>query len=154
MKLFANLHIRQKLMRWRYAIFSMLFFSVMLAGSGSALAASCTGGSFLSFPPWYKYLNCTSVKSTDGTNQSLQTPQLNSINDVWLIAAAVIELMLRLAALAAVGLVIWGGIQYTTSQGESDKTSKARGTILNAIIGLVIAIISAATVSFIAGKFN
>jgi ABC-type Fe3+ transport system permease subunit len=149
------MQLRQKMMRFRYAIFSMLFMSVLLAGSGTALAARCTGGSFFGFPTWYKYLNCTTVKTSDGsTPANLQTPQLSSINDVWLIAAAVLEMLLRLAALAAVAFVIWGGIQYIMSQGEPDKTTKARGTILNAIIGLVIAVISAGVVSYIAGRFH
>ncbi len=146
-----------KTFRYRFAMFLALFLSFMFAGSGTAFAASqsCPGGSLFGFPKWYKYLNCTTAPNLNSTTGGkLYTPQLSNINDVWLIFAAVIEMLLYLAALSAVGFVIFGGIQYITSQGEPDKTTRARGTILNAIIGLVIAVISASVVSFIAGRFK
>ena len=65
----------------------------------------CPGGSFLGFPPWFRYL----PGSTTGATCS---PQLTSLNDVWLIVAAVIEILLRVAALAAVGIIIYAGIEY------------------------------------------
>jgi hypothetical protein len=110
-------------------------------------ALTCSGGNFLLFPAWYEYLSCQDVGGQ-------QAPQINSINDIWLVVAAVIEILLRVAALAAVAFVIYGGVQYIISQGEPDKTSQARATILNALIGLAISVLSAAIVSFIAGRFN
>jgi Type IV secretion system pilin len=142
-------------LRFRMLIFTALFVSTLLAGSSTAFAAACPGGDFLGFTKWYAYLNCNvSANPDSATGGQIYTPVLSSLNDIWLVVAAVIEMLLRIAALAAVGLVIWGGIQYITSQGEPDKTKKARGTILNAVIGLVIAVISAATVAFIAGSFK
>lgn len=111
--------------------------------------AACSGGDFLGFPKWYKYLH----GATDPTTH-LCTPTLTSLNDVWLIVAAVIELLLRVAACLAVALVLYGGIQYIISQGEPDRTNKARQTIVSALGGLVVAIISAAVVAFIAGRFS
>jgi hypothetical protein len=111
-------------------------------------AASCSGGDFLGFPKWYKYLPCQT------TPDGLQTPQITQLQDVWLIVAAIIELMLRIAALAAVAFVIYGGVQYMTSQGDPGKTSQARGALLNAVTGLVIAILAASAVSFVAGRFK
>lgn len=115
----------------------------------SHFAASCeTGGSnFLGFPSWYHYLPCQSVNG-------VQTPQLNNINDIWLILAALIEILLRIGALAALIFVIVGGAQYMTSQGQPDRTTRARMTIINALIGLVISILAATVVSFIAGQFK
>ncbi len=111
----------------------------------SLFAASCSsaGHSIFGFPTWYEYLPC---------NNGL--PALEHLTDVWLIVAALIEILLRLAALAAVVYVIWGGVDYIMSRGEPEKTAHARGTILNAVIGLVIAITSAAVVSYIAGSFQ
>jgi hypothetical protein len=109
----------------------------------TTFAACSTGGSFLGFPHWYEYLPCNG-----------SSPGITNINDVWLIVAAVIEILLRVAGLAAVVLVIWGGVQYMISQGEPDKTGKAKDTILNAIIGLAIAILAAGIVSFVARRFS
>ena len=41
------------------------------------------------------------------------------------------------------------GISYVLSQGEPERAKKARGTILNSLIGLAIAIFSTAIVNFI-----
>jgi hypothetical protein len=74
--------------------------------------------------------------------------------DVWLIVAAIIEILLRAASIVAVVVVIYGGVEYIISRGEPDKTNKARWTILNAAIGLAISILAAVIVNFIAGSVN
>jgi hypothetical protein len=104
--------------------------------------------SFLLFPRWYEYLS--GIYDANG----VCTPQLSGINDIWLVVAAVIEILLRVAAIVAMAMVIYGGILYATSQGSPDQTSKAKSTILNAIVGLVIAIGAAVIVSFIAGSIS
>jgi hypothetical protein len=81
-------------------------------------------------------------------------PQLTDLSNIWLIAAAIIEILIRLAALAAVFYVIYGGITYMLSQGEPDKTTKARQTIINALAGLAVAVVAAAAVAFIAGRIH
>ena len=105
--------------------------------------------SFLGFPTWYHYLPGV-VDATTGKC----APQLGSLSDIWLILAAVIEILLRVAALAAVVMVIYGGVKYITSQGEPEATANARGTIINALIGLLLAVMAAAFVSFIAGSIH
>jgi len=101
--------------------------------------------SFLGFPTWYTYIHPAGDCSTI---------TINSLSDVWLIVAAIIEILLRIAGLFAVAFVIYGGFQYLTSQAEPDATTKARRTIINALIGLAIAILSATIVNFIAGSIN
>ena len=118
-----------------------------------AAANPCTGGSFLGFPTWYTYLDGKTITDSVTKVQSC-TPVINGLSDIWLIVAAVLEILLRLAAIAAVAFVVIGGVEYIMSQGEPDRTHKAQGTIINALIGLVIAIGAATVVSYIAGKFN
>ena len=112
------------------------------------VGAACAGGNFLFFPTWYHYLN--SIPDANG----LCTPQITSLSDIWLIVAAVIEILLRLAALVAVGFIIFGGFEYITSQAEPANVEKARKTIINALVGLTIAILAAAVVTFIAGSVS
>jgi hypothetical protein len=108
-------------------------------------AATCTKASnFLAFPNWDSYLQCSSNGS----------PQLTSLSDIWLILAAVIEILLRIATLAAVGVIIYAGIKYSTSQGNPEETGKALNTIISAAVGLVICIFAAVIVTFIAGSFH
>ena len=112
--------------------------------------------SFLGFPHWYQYLPGTMI-STDPSNPKavlVCNPQLTDLTNIWLIAAAIIEILIRLAALAAVFYVIYGGVTYMMSQGEPDKTTKARQTIINALAGLAIAVLAAAVVAFIAGSIH
>jgi hypothetical protein len=111
-------------------------------------ATPCPGGEFLGFPKWYKYLNGVTDKN------GLCSPQLSSISDIWLIVAAFIEALLRLAAIAAIVFVIYGGIQYVTSQGDPAKTAQARSTIINALVGLIIAVGAITGVTFVAGRFT
>jgi hypothetical protein len=94
---------------------------------------------FFGFPTWYKYLDLQGCQ-----------PQIHSVSDIWLIVAAIIEICLRIAAIVAVIFIIYGGFGYTTSQGDPEGTGKAKGTLVNALIGLAIAVTAAAVVSFIA----
>lgn len=57
-------------------------------------------------------------------------------------------------ALYAVGaisviMLIWGGLRYITSGGDSKKITDAKNTILYAIIGLIIAILAFAIINFV-----
>lgn len=113
----------------------------------------CPTPGFFSLPTWYKYLE---VKKDSVTNQcevqfSLMNQGKNTFNgnDILLVGLGVIDILIQLAALIAVGFVIYGGIRYITSQGSPDATKGAQNTILTALIGLAIAIIAAATVAFL-----
>ena len=57
-------------------------------------------------------------------------------------------------ALAIVGalsviMLIWGGVRYIISGGDSKKITDAKNTILYAIIGLIIAVLAYAIVRFV-----
>lgn len=106
-------------------------------------AAPCDK-SFFGLPHWYKYLE----------GASSCEPRLNGINDIWLIVLAIIEILLRIAMLAAIAYVLIGGFKFVTSGASPEKTSAAKNTVIDALIGLVIAIVATAVVSFIAGRFS
>lgn len=108
---------------------------------------------FFGFPTWYKYLDQqTSFDPTSGVD--VCSAKLNGIQDVWLVVAAAIEILLRVATLIAIGFIIYGGVQYVLSQGAPDKAKVAQQTVINAIIGLTLSVVAAAVVSFVAGRFN
>jgi hypothetical protein len=109
-------------------------------------AAACPAPStFLNFPTWYQYLSC----ENDPMGQP--TPVIGDINDIWAIGLAIIDILLRLAGMALVGYILYGGFQYMTSQGEADRTAAAKNILLNAVIGLVIVMIAAGLVGFVGG---
>lgn len=112
-------------------------------------AACDTGDSLFDFPVWYKYLQIT----TEVDGETVCSPQLTGLADVWLIVLAVVEILLRLAVLVAVAFVLIGGFKFITSRGNPDKIQSARNSVQDALIGLVIAIAASAIVGFVAGRF-
>lgn len=119
--------------------------------------AACGDERFLTMPAWYRGL-------TDGvkTDKQMLTADCNIVspdpNDpgkfIWTIVLNVIEMMLHLVAYLTVGFLIFGGFKYMTSAGSADGMSKAKTTIANAIIGLVLSIVSIAIVNLVAGAIK
>ncbi len=59
----------------------------------------------------------------------------------------IINFLLGFVGTLAVLMLIWGGFRYLTSSGKSDATKDAKNTILYAIIGIVIILLSYAIVN-------
>ena len=59
------------------------------------------------------------------------------------------NILLLLVGLVAVLFIIIGGFQYITSAGNPENVSKAKNTILYAIIGIIVTLLSYAIVKFI-----
>jgi magnesium-transporting ATPase (P-type) len=63
--------------------------------------------------------------------------------------AKIINILSSLVAVVAVIMIIVGGFRYVTSGGDSSKVERAKNTILNAIIGVVIAVFAQVIVRFV-----
>lgn len=119
----------------------------MIAELLSRFAAACNSTGFFGFPTWYKYLKY------DDSSGNCEIVNFD-VSQIPLIVLALVEIALRIAALVAVGYIIYGGVQFITGQGEADKSKKARQTIINALIGLVIALLSVGVVTFIGTRIG
>jgi hypothetical protein len=124
-----------------------MIFSLFDITNFAAVAKGCKAG-FFGFPHWYEYLD---VAVQNGT---CSVVNFDFPADLTLVALAIAEILLRLAGLVAVGFIIYGGIKYVISQGEPDGVQQAQNTVINACIGLVIAIFSTAIVAFIGNTFG
>lgn len=62
-------------------------------------------------------------------------------------------LLFVIGAVSVIMLII-GGIRYTTSNGDQGAVTSAKNTIMYAIIGLIVALLSYALVSFVANQFS
>lgn len=114
-------------------------------------AEACSpGGNFLNFPTWYKYLDCDRVADKLTPHLDLSSPEKTA--QLSLVGLALIEILLRIAGIVAIGFVIYGGYQFILSQGEPERAAAARNTIINAIIGLAIAISATGIVVFVASN--
>lgn len=141
--------IRHKLINWLAAI-------VFVLGAGGATLAVATPqtavackDTLLTFPAWYKGSNVQDQTSCDLKAPPSSTAGLQTY--IWTIVLNVIEFLLQLVAYLAAGFIIFGGYKYLMSAGSADGMSKAKTTITNAVIGLVLSLMAVAIVNVISG---
>jgi len=146
-----------KVRNWTLAVLFAVFVggSIMTAAapmsSPVSAATTCTNAKpILSFPVWYRGLNPNA-----GSCELVSPDAVGGLGPfIWRIVLNVIDIGLQLVGYIAVGFILYGGFQFMISQGSPDGSTKARKTILNAVIGLVISIASVAIVNLIVGVFK
>ena len=116
-------------------------------GIGGAVAADqCAAkGKILTFEPWYKGLtdadcNIKSPGAVGGIQKFIWIIVLNIVNDIF-----------QAVGYVATGFIMYGGFLFMTSAGNPDQASRGRKTLINAIVGLVIAISAGVIINLIAG---
>lgn len=62
--------------------------------------------------------------------------------------------VLGLAGAIAVAFIVFGGIKYMLSQGDQNQVKQAKDTILYALIGIVVVVVSFMLVNFVIGNFK
>lgn len=87
-----------------------------------------------------------------GTSFISDTIGLSS-GDPRIIAARIIQLFLSFLGLIALIVILYGGFTWMTSQGEEEKVDKAKRILTNAVIGLIIIIMSVSISQFLIRKF-
>ena len=75
-----------------------------------------------------------------------------SDQDIRITIAKIIRVAIGFLGIIAVGLILYAGWLWMTSDGEEDKVEKAKMILRNALIGLIIILSSFAIVSFILNK--
>lgn len=144
-----------------FTAFAFLFvFSVVFVGFSASTTtvyaeeapAACQQASgFFGFPTWYEYLDVT-ADNQGGCSVSPIRYADQSINagaTIGAVLLAIVEILLRIAGIVAVGFVIYGGVSYTLSQGVPEKTAASKNIILNGLIGLVIAALAVVIVNLV-----
>jgi hypothetical protein len=61
----------------------------------------------------------------------------------------IISVVIFIVGLVCVVMLVWGGIQYILSTGDSGKVTNAKNTILYAVVGLIVCIVAFAVVQFV-----
>jgi len=121
--------------------------------SAAATSENCAKNSnrILGFPTWYKYLDPTFIPAERGIPARCNVDfVLTNPGDLGKVVLAITEILLRVGGIVAVGFILYGGFMFIISQGEPQKSVAARRTILNAIIGVVIAGIAVFIVQIVA----
>ncbi len=101
----------------------------------TASAAPACEGRILGIPPWYRGLT-----QNNPPECTLKTPAaLGGIgNYIWRIVLNGIEMAIVLATYVTVFFIIYGGFLFLTGGALPGQIEKARKTIINAVVGLVI----------------
>ncbi|MDR0957042.1 MAG: pilin [Candidatus Nomurabacteria bacterium] len=139
------------------AVISLVASVFSFAIPNIALAADCDlvgnnpNSNFLNFPTWYRGLVGEERPTSDGTVCEYHGSVANL---VFTVALNIIDIVLRLGSIIAVGFVIFGGFKYITAQGDPGKAKEGRQTIMRALLGMLIAIVSSVAVSFVVSRMN
>lgn len=94
----------------------------------------------------YAQAPCFGSACIDGLNPTNQSDLLAFIQTA-------LNTVIGLAALIAVGFLVYSGIQYILAAGDENKVDKATKGIMYAIVGLVICFISVLIVNFVLTAF-
>lgn len=140
---------------WLFALLFVISSGGLVATLATPVAVSAANPScakpLLTFPVWYEGL------TVSDTNCALKSPSdmtggLTAY--IWTIVLNIIDIAIQIVGYIAVFFIIYGGFIYMTSAGSPDGAVKARKTILNAVIGLILSIAAVAIVNFIAGAIR
>ena len=124
--------------------------AVTFGGYGTPVFAACDAN-VLGIPAWYNNL------PMDG-NCGIQSPSTSDDTAfrkfVLVIILNVVQAALMIVGYIAVIFIIKGGYLYVLARGESGNVAAAKQTITNAIIGLIIALLSAGIVGAVSGAMG
>lgn len=115
---------------------------------------------FLGIQPWFRGLSVVTDPTTGmcgiaGPGQTINNGKTTTTLDlqgfIWRIALNVIDIGLAIVGYIAFFFILYGGFQFLTGGSNPSQIEKARKTILNAVIGLVISLGAVAIVNLIFG---
>lgn len=127
-------------------------------GTGCTLTQAKPTNPFSFFPAWYDGLACPNGNIVSPGDPSLGGTGADSGARLgtWLtiIAMNVVRMLLYAVGYASLIFIIWGGFKFMTQSDNSSGTTAARKTIQNAVIGLIISIMSVSIVTFVSTKVS
>jgi hypothetical protein len=74
---------------------------------------------------------------------------LNGNFDLISLATVILNFVILIAGILAIFYLIWAGIQYITASTDEEKAKKARAGIYNAVIGIVVIVLSYVIVQYV-----
>ena len=111
----------------------------------SAAAVSVLASFILNMPTY-------ALGIVDGVNAAHGTGTPTALFGSSGIVTTITNTLLFIAGALAVIMIIFGGLRYVTSGGNSANVTAAKNTVLYAIVGLIIAFLAFAAVNFVLGS--
>ena len=124
-----------------------------------ASKVAMAGVYFSTFLPLSAHAEDVTCDPTQGNiQQGAQCAQANSQPDNLFGAGGTFQtisnVLIFLVGAVSVIMLIWGGLQYVISAGDSKRVESAKNTILYSIIGIVVALLAFAIVGFVTGSLT
>lgn len=144
-------------------ISTVIIFAIAITASlavmppASASAAACTKNPLI--PQWYDDM-CNSdgsIKSPNqmgGAEKDANGTASNLSKWIGIIAMNIVKILMTIVGYVSLGFIIWGGFKYMINGDNASGTTAARKTIQNAVIGLVLSIMSIAIINFVTGAIS
>ena len=103
--------------------------------------------------PYVTFYGKSQADCADASTLATNPEKCNG-NDLNSTITLIINGIIFVIGIVAVVMIILGGITYATSQGDPGKVKKGKDTILYGIIGLVVALLAYAIVTFVLGALK
>ena len=131
--------MRKKIRLLVMMLVTLLVGGIMTFSVAEVSAAKCPAGS------------ARGEGATVGSLAECNTEKTKGDKSLMKSIRTIISVALGVLGVAAVIAIIIGGIQFVTSNGDAAKVKKAKDAILYGVIGLVVALLAFAIVSFVLG---
>lgn len=117
-------------------------------------AASVVGATFLAVPTAFGEDVSGGLQAGVNAAGSANGLAKGSVTGSGGYVAVIINFLLVAIGIVSVIMIIIGGFRYTLSNGDENSVRAAKDTILYAVIGLIVAILSFVIVNFVLGIFK
>ena len=95
------------------------------------------------------FLNFSVFAQLEELQKTVQGTQLEKRADIYSVLGNVIKGVLGAAGVILVLFFVYGGILWTTSEGNQEKIKTAKGYLIHSVIGLIIILASYALATFV-----
>lgn len=129
--------IRLTLISVAAAVMAVIGLAGVYAPAVSALDENCEG-----FDCVTKDTNVNEINTRTGNDKSVDS-----------LAKTITNTLLYLLGAISVIMIVYGGVLYTTSGGDANAATKAKNTILYAVVGLAVALVGYAIVNLVLKTF-
>lgn len=117
-------------------VMAVIFGVMMLAGAGVLTAVPVSAEDTV----------CSDGSISAEMREMLGCDEDKTVDDV---ANTGLNLVLAATGIIAVGVMVYGGFVYLTSQGDPSKAKRGRDVILYGLVGLAVALLAFAIVTFV-----
>lgn len=97
-------------------------------------------------------IGVVSTVQADGVKEAIDVLEDSSPTtktDVRSVVKIVVDTMLYIVGIISVIMIIFGGIKYATSAGDTGKVTQAKNTLVYAVVGLLVAVFAFALVNWV-----